>query len=32
MPIGAVEAVRPEPRMFYFRHPDGNTLLIVQPS
>jgi catechol 2,3-dioxygenase-like lactoylglutathione lyase family enzyme len=30
--IGAVELAGPEPPMFYFRDPDGNKLLIVQPG
>jgi catechol 2,3-dioxygenase-like lactoylglutathione lyase family enzyme len=30
--IGAVELVGPQPPMFYFRDPDGNTLLVVQPG
>jgi catechol 2,3-dioxygenase-like lactoylglutathione lyase family enzyme len=30
--IGAVELAGPEPPMFYFRDPDGNTMLIVQPG
>lgn len=30
--IGAVEMVGPVPPMFYFRDPDGNSLLIVQPG
>lgn len=30
--IGAVELVGPQPPMFYFRDPDGNSLLIVQPG
>lgn len=30
--IGAVELAGPNPPMFYFRDPDGNTLLIVQPG
>ncbi len=29
--IGAVEMVEPEPPMFWFRDPDGNELLLVQP-
>ena len=28
--IGAVELVGPQPPMFWFRDPDGNTLLIVE--
>jgi catechol 2,3-dioxygenase-like lactoylglutathione lyase family enzyme len=27
--LGAVDVVRPTPSMFYVRHPDGNSLLIV---
>jgi catechol 2,3-dioxygenase-like lactoylglutathione lyase family enzyme len=30
--IGAAELVGPNPPMFYFRDPDGNTLLIVEPG
>jgi catechol 2,3-dioxygenase-like lactoylglutathione lyase family enzyme len=30
--IGAAELVGPVPPMFYVRDPDGNTLLIVEPS
>jgi catechol 2,3-dioxygenase-like lactoylglutathione lyase family enzyme len=30
--IGAVELAGPNPPMFYFRDPDGNTLLVVQPG
>ncbi len=30
--IGAVEMAGPVPPMFYFRDPDGNSLLIVQPG
>jgi catechol 2,3-dioxygenase-like lactoylglutathione lyase family enzyme len=30
--IGAVEMAGPEPPMFYLRDPDGNSLLIVEPS
>jgi catechol 2,3-dioxygenase-like lactoylglutathione lyase family enzyme len=30
--LGAVQMVGPVPPMFYFRDPDGNTLLIVQPT
>jgi catechol 2,3-dioxygenase-like lactoylglutathione lyase family enzyme len=30
--IGAVELIGPEPPMFYFRDPDGNALLVVQPG
>ena len=30
--IGAVELTGPTPPMFYFRDPDGNTLLVVQPG
>jgi catechol 2,3-dioxygenase-like lactoylglutathione lyase family enzyme len=30
--IGPVEIAGPVPPMFYFRDPDGNTLLVVQPS
>jgi catechol 2,3-dioxygenase-like lactoylglutathione lyase family enzyme len=30
--IGAVELAGPQPPMFYFRDPDGNTMLIVQPG
>jgi catechol 2,3-dioxygenase-like lactoylglutathione lyase family enzyme len=30
--IGAVETSDPVPPMFYFRDPDGNTFLIVQPG
>lgn len=30
--IGAVEVAGPVPPMFYFRDPDGNWLLIVQPG
>jgi catechol 2,3-dioxygenase-like lactoylglutathione lyase family enzyme len=30
--IGAVELAGPQPPMFYFRDPDGNALLIVQPG
>jgi catechol 2,3-dioxygenase-like lactoylglutathione lyase family enzyme len=29
--IGAVEQAEPEPPMFWFRDPDGNELLLVQP-
>ncbi len=29
--IGAVEKAEPEPPMFWFRDPDGNQLLVVQP-
>ncbi|HEX4862662.1 MAG TPA: VOC family protein [Acidimicrobiales bacterium] len=29
--IGAVEQTEPEPPMFWFRDPDGNQLLLVQP-
>jgi catechol 2,3-dioxygenase-like lactoylglutathione lyase family enzyme len=29
--IGAVEMAGPVPPMFYFRDPDGNSLLIVEP-
>jgi catechol 2,3-dioxygenase-like lactoylglutathione lyase family enzyme len=29
--IGAVEKSEPEPPMFWFRDPDGNQLLLVQP-
>jgi hypothetical protein len=29
--IGAVERSEPEPPMFWFRDPDGNELLLVQP-
>ena len=29
--IGAVEKAEPEPPMFWFRDPDGNELLVVQP-
>jgi hypothetical protein len=28
--IGAVELIGPVPPMFWFRDPDGNTLLIVE--
>jgi catechol 2,3-dioxygenase-like lactoylglutathione lyase family enzyme len=30
--IGPVQMADPVPPMFYFRDPDGNTLLIVQPA
>jgi catechol 2,3-dioxygenase-like lactoylglutathione lyase family enzyme len=30
--LGAVEQVGPVPPMFYVRDPDGNTLLVVEPS
>jgi hypothetical protein len=30
--IGAVEVVGPVPPMFWFRDPDGNELLLVEPS
>ena len=30
--IGAVKMVGPVPPMFYFRDPDGNSLLVVQPG
>jgi catechol 2,3-dioxygenase-like lactoylglutathione lyase family enzyme len=30
--IGPVETASPVPPMFYFRDPDGNTVLIVQPG
>jgi catechol 2,3-dioxygenase-like lactoylglutathione lyase family enzyme len=30
--IGPVEMAGPVPPMFYFRDPDGNTILIVQPG
>ena len=30
--IGAVEMAGPVPPMFYFRDPDGNSLLVVQPG
>jgi catechol 2,3-dioxygenase-like lactoylglutathione lyase family enzyme len=30
--IGAVEQAGPTPPMFYFRDPDGNSLLVVQPG
>ena len=30
--IGAVETAGPVPPMFYFRDPDGNSLLMVQPG
>jgi catechol 2,3-dioxygenase-like lactoylglutathione lyase family enzyme len=30
--IGPVETASPVPPMFYFRDPDGNSLLIVQPG
>ena len=30
--IGPVETAGPVPPMFYFRDPDGNSLLIVQPA
>jgi catechol 2,3-dioxygenase-like lactoylglutathione lyase family enzyme len=30
--IGAVQMAGPVPPMFYFRDPDGNALLIVQPA
>jgi catechol 2,3-dioxygenase-like lactoylglutathione lyase family enzyme len=30
--IGAVQMAGPVPPMFYFRDPDGNSLLIVQPG
>ena len=30
--IGAVEKSEPEPPMFWFRDPDGNELLLVQPQ
>jgi catechol 2,3-dioxygenase-like lactoylglutathione lyase family enzyme len=29
--LGAVEQVEPQPPMFWFRDPDGNQLLLVQP-
>jgi catechol 2,3-dioxygenase-like lactoylglutathione lyase family enzyme len=29
--IGAVEKAEPEPPMFWFRDPDGNEILLVQP-
>jgi catechol 2,3-dioxygenase-like lactoylglutathione lyase family enzyme len=29
--IGAVEKAEPQPPMFWFRDPDGNELLLVQP-
>jgi catechol 2,3-dioxygenase-like lactoylglutathione lyase family enzyme len=29
--IGAVERTEPQPPMFWFRDPDGNQLLLVQP-
>ena len=29
--IGAVEKAEPQPPMFWFRDPDGNQLLLVQP-
>ena len=29
--IGAVEKAEPEPPMFWFRDPDANDLLVVQP-
>ena len=30
--IGAVETAEPVPPMFWFRDPDGNELLVVQPG
>jgi catechol 2,3-dioxygenase-like lactoylglutathione lyase family enzyme len=30
--IGAVQMAGPVPPMFYFRDPDGNSMLIVQPG
>jgi hypothetical protein len=30
--IGAVETAEPHPPMFWFRDPDGNELLLVQPG
>jgi catechol 2,3-dioxygenase-like lactoylglutathione lyase family enzyme len=30
--IGPVESAAPVPPMFYFRDPDGNSLLVVQPG
>jgi catechol 2,3-dioxygenase-like lactoylglutathione lyase family enzyme len=30
--IGAVEGPEPDPPMFWFRDPDGNELLMVQPA
>ena len=30
--IGAVKMAGPVPPMFYFRDPDGNALLVVQPG
>jgi catechol 2,3-dioxygenase-like lactoylglutathione lyase family enzyme len=30
--IGAAELVGPTPPMFYFRDPDGNALMVVQPD
>jgi catechol 2,3-dioxygenase-like lactoylglutathione lyase family enzyme len=30
--IGPVEMADPVPPMFYFRDPDGNSFLIVQPG
>lgn len=30
--IGAVERAEPEPPMFWFRDPDGNEILMVQPG
>ena len=29
--IGAVEQTEPQPPMFWFRDPDGNELLLVEP-
>jgi hypothetical protein len=29
--LGAVEQKEPQPPMFWFRDPDGNQLLVVQP-
>jgi hypothetical protein len=29
--IGAVEQAEPQPPMFWFRNPDGNQLLLVEP-
>jgi hypothetical protein len=30
--IGAVEQAEPQPPMFWFRDPDGNELLVVEPG
>jgi hypothetical protein len=30
--IGAVEQAEPQPPMFWFRDPDGNELLLVEPD